>query len=97
MATTWPAKFPIFQTGADRFAKRVEAASDGHIQIHVYAAGELIPALEVFNAVSTGTVELGSGLSSYWSSKVRAAQWFTSIPFGLNAQSTMLGYIVAAG
>ena len=86
MVTTWPPNLPILQTGAVRFAKRVEEASQGRIKIEVFAAGELVPALGVFDAVSAGTVEVGSGASYYWAGKVPAAQWFSSVPFGLNPQ-----------
>jgi TRAP-type mannitol/chloroaromatic compound transport system substrate-binding protein len=86
MVTTWPPNLPVLQTGAERFAKRVEEASDGRLKIHVYAANELVPALGVFDAVSSGTVEAGSGASYYWAGKVPAAQWFASVPFGLNPQ-----------
>jgi TRAP-type mannitol/chloroaromatic compound transport system substrate-binding protein len=40
----------------------------------------------VFDAVSEGSVEVGSGAAYYWAGKVPAAQWFTTVPFGLNAQ-----------
>ena len=42
--------------------------------------------METFQAVSDGTVEMGSGAAYYWGGKVRAAQWFSAVPFGLNAQ-----------
>jgi TRAP-type mannitol/chloroaromatic compound transport system substrate-binding protein len=86
MVTTWPANFPVFQVGLDDFAKRVEKMSEGQIKIQVFAAGELVPAMETFQAVSDGTVEVGSGAAYYWAGKLRAAQWFTAVPFGLNAQ-----------
>ena len=63
MVTTWPPKFPVLQIGAERFAKRVEEASEGRIKIQVFAGGELVPPLGVFDAVSKGTVEVGSGAS----------------------------------
>ncbi len=86
MVTTWPANFPVFQVGLDTFAKRVEIASEGQIKIKVYAAGELVPAMETFQSVSDGTVEVGSGAAYYWAGKQPAAQWFAAVPFGLNAQ-----------
>ena len=60
--------------------------SDGRLQIKVYGNGELVPALEVFDTVSRGSVEMGHGAAYYWIGKVPAAQFFTAIPFGLNAQ-----------
>ncbi len=86
MVTTWPANFPVFQVGLDTFAKRVEIASEGQIKIKVFAAGELVPAMETFQSVSDGTVEMGSGAAYYWAGKQPAAQWFAAVPFGLNAQ-----------
>ncbi len=86
MVTTWPPNFPVLQIGAERFAKRVEEASGGKIKIQVFAGGELVPPLGVFDAVSDGTVQVGSGASYYWAGKVPAAQWFSAVPFGFNAQ-----------
>ncbi len=86
MVTTWPPNLPVLQVGAERFAKRVEEATGGQIKIQVFAGGELVPPLGVFDAVSDGTVEVGSGASYYWAGKVPAAQWFSAVPFGLNPQ-----------
>ncbi|OCC15276.1 TRAP transporter solute receptor, unknown substrate 6 [Dissulfuribacter thermophilus] len=86
MVTSWPPNFPILQTGAERLAKRVGELSGGRLMIQVYAGGELVPPLGVFDAVSQGTVECGHSASYYWAGKNPAFQWFTSIPFGLNAQ-----------
>jgi TRAP-type mannitol/chloroaromatic compound transport system substrate-binding protein len=97
MVTTWPPNLPVLQTGAERFAKRVEEASEGRIKIEVFAAGELVPALGVFDAVSDGTVEVGSGASYYWAGKTPAAQWFSSVPFGLNPQGNNTWFYSAGG
>ncbi len=86
MVTTWPPNLPVLQTGAERFAKRVEEVSEGRLKIQVFAGGELVPALGVFDAVSQGTVQCGSGAAYYWAGKVPAAQWFAAVPFGLNPQ-----------
>ena len=63
MVTTWPPKLPVLQDGCERLAKRMEEVSDGRLKIQVFAAGELVPPLESFQAVSDGTVEAGSGAS----------------------------------
>jgi TRAP-type mannitol/chloroaromatic compound transport system substrate-binding protein len=86
MVTTWPPKMPVLQTGCERLAERIKALSDGRLEIQVFAAGELVPAMESFQAVSDGTVECGSGAGYYWAGKEPAAQWFSAVPFGLNAQ-----------
>ena len=84
MVTSWPPGFPGLGAGADNFARRVGEASGGRLNIKVYAAGELVPAFEVFDAVSRGTVEMGHDASYYHRGKVDAAQFFTAIPFGMN-------------
>ncbi|MEM7765322.1 MAG: TRAP transporter substrate-binding protein [Pseudomonadota bacterium] len=85
MVTTWPPNFPGLGTGAANLAKRITAASGGRIEVKVYAGGELVPPLEVFDAVSQGTAEIGHGGAYYWKAKVEAAQFFGAYPFGLNA------------
>jgi len=84
MVTSWPPKFPGIGVGAESVGTRIEAASGGRIKIKIYAGGELVPAFEVFDAVSRGTVEMGHGAAYYHKGKVDAAQYFTAIPFGMN-------------
>ena len=86
MVTTWPPGLPVMQTGCERLARRVNDLSDGRLTIQVYAAKELVPAFGCFDAVSQGTVQAGSGASYYWAGKAPATQWFTAVPFGMNAQ-----------
>ncbi len=83
--TSWPPKYPGLGIAVDNLAERVEKASDGRLKIKVYGGGELVPSLEVFDAVSRGTVEMGHDASYYHKGKVAAAQFFTAIPFGMNA------------
>jgi TRAP-type mannitol/chloroaromatic compound transport system substrate-binding protein len=82
--TSWPPKFPGMGMGVEHLAARVEKASAGRLKIKVYGGGELVPAFEVFDAVSRGTVEMGHDASYYHKGKVDAAQFFTAIPFGMN-------------
>jgi len=81
--TSWPPKFPGIGMAPENLATRVAAASGGRLKIKVYGAGELVPAFEVFDAVSRGTVEMGHGAAYYHKGKVDAAQFFTAIPFGM--------------
>ncbi|MEJ2127266.1 MAG: TRAP transporter substrate-binding protein [Woeseiaceae bacterium] len=83
--TSWPPKYPGLGIAVDNLAERVEKASNGRLKIKVYGGGELVPAFEAFDAVSRGTVEMGHDASYYHKGKVAAAQFFTSVPFGMNA------------
>ncbi|AVI61978.1 TRAP transporter substrate-binding protein [Halomonas sp. M1] len=84
MVTSWPKNFPALGTGANDFARRVEQLSNGRMRIRVHGAGELVPAMEVFDAVAAGTAEMGHSASYYWRGKVAASQFFTAVPFGMN-------------
>jgi len=86
LVTTWPPNFPVFMDGIKRFAKDVKRMSKGQLNIQVFAGGELIPALQTFDAVSQGSVQMGHGAAYYWAGKIPAAQFFTAVPFGMNAQ-----------
>lgn len=85
LVTSWPPRLPGLGLGAEHIAERIGRASGGRLKVKVYAGGELVPALEVFDAVSRGTAQMGHDASYYHRGKVPAAQYFTSIPFGQNA------------
>jgi len=86
MVTTWPPKFPVLGEGCELFAKWVNEMSGGRMEIKVYGGGELVPALEIFNAVSSGAAEIGHGSAYYWAGIAASSQFFASVPFGMNAQ-----------
>ena len=86
MVTTWPKDFPGLGTGANQLGRYITEMSSGRINVTVYGAGELVPPFESFDAVSSGTAELGHGAAYYWKSKTEAAQFFAAVPFGLTAQ-----------
>lgn len=86
MVTTWPKNFPGLGTGANNLASLIGEMSGGRLTVKVYGANELVPAFEVFDAVSSGTAELGHGAAYYWKGKSEAAQFFAAVPFGMTAQ-----------
>ena len=96
MVTAWPKNFPGLGTGANFLAEIINSMSGGRLQITVYGGGELVPPLEVFDAVSRGTAEMGHAASYYWRGKVPEAQFFGAVPFGMNAQE-MNGWIYHGG
>jgi TRAP-type mannitol/chloroaromatic compound transport system substrate-binding protein len=86
LVTTWPPNFPVLGEGCNMLAEWVKTMSGGRMEINVYGGGELVPALESFEAVSSGAVEMGHGAAYYWAGKSPAMQFFTTVPFGMNAQ-----------
>src|SRR5690606_5520724 len=83
MVTSWPPNFPGFGESANRLARRIETLSGGRLAIEVFAAGERVPAFEVFDTVSRGTVEMGHSSPTYWRGVLPAALLFSSVPFGM--------------
>ena len=96
MVTTWPSSFPGLGTGAAHLAALITQLSGGRIEVKVFGAGELVPALEVFDAVASGTAELGHGAAYYWKGKSEAAQFFGAVPFGMNVQEVN-GWLYSGG
>jgi len=96
MVTTWPKNFPGLGTGANNLAEKINRLSNGRLQVKVYGAGELVPALEIFDAVSGGTAQMGHGAAYYWKGKNEAFQFFSTVPFGLTAQE-MNGWLYNGG
>lgn len=85
MVTSWPRNFPGLGTGAAWLAEAITEMSGGRLTVKVYGGGELVPPLEVFDAVSRGTAEMGHSGAYYWKGKSPATQFFTAVPFGLTA------------
>ncbi len=85
--TFWNPKVRIMFDGVRQFCENVKQMSDGQLEIKLYGGGELVPPFGAFDAVSKGTVQMGTGSPYFWAGKSTAFNWFGSIPFGMNAQS----------
>lgn len=85
MVTTWPKDFPGLGTAATRAAERINAMTDGAITVRVFAGGELVPPLEAFDAVQSGTADMYHGADYYWQGKSQAFNFFTTVPGGFLA------------
>lgn len=89
MVTTWPKGLPGLGQAAERVARNVAAISEGRLTIRVYADGELVKALECFDAVSSGSADMYHGAEYYWTGKVKGFAFFTAVPFGMTATEIM--------
>ena len=83
MVTSWPKLFPGGGTAAERFAKAIGEATDGRLTIKVFAADELVPAFEAFDAVQRGTADVMHSTPYYWQDKAKVLSVFTTVPFGM--------------
>lgn len=83
IVTSWPRRLPGPGMSAERVAERIRTLSGGRIDISVNAAGEVVPAFEVLDAVGNGVADIGHTAAFFWQGKMPAAPFFTTVPFGL--------------
>ncbi|MES0811030.1 TRAP transporter substrate-binding protein [Roseibium sp. SCPC15] len=83
MVTSWPKNLPGPGVTAQRIVDQVARMTAGRFRIRLYSAGELVPALGVFDAVAAGTAQMAHTASFFWQGKIPASVYFTAIPFGL--------------
>jgi TRAP-type mannitol/chloroaromatic compound transport system substrate-binding protein len=86
LASSFPRSLDVIFGSAEHFAQRVGDLTDGRFTIRVYPAGELVPGLQVMDAVQQGTVHLGHTASYYYLGKNPALAFDSAVPFGLTAR-----------
>ncbi len=86
LASSFPKSLETIYGGADVLADRINRITGGKFQIRVYAGGELVPGLQVLDAVQQGTVECGHSAGYYYVGKNMALAFDTAVPFGLTAR-----------
>ena len=96
MVTSWGKNLPGPGVSAERLAKRITLMSQGAIEIEVFAAGAIVQAFGVLDAITSGAVEMGHTAALFWSGKMAAAPLFTTVPFGLTP-SAHIGWLAGGG
>ena len=86
LASSFPKSLDTIYGAGEDFAKRVAAITDNKFQIRVFAAGEIVPGLQVVDAVQNETVECGHTASYYYVGKDPTFAFDTAVPFGLNTR-----------
>ena len=86
LTSSWPKSLDTLYGGAEFFCKRVAEITDNKFQIQLFAAGEIVPGLQVLDAVQNGTVEMGHTALYYYFGKDPAFTFGTALPFGLNSR-----------
>jgi TRAP-type mannitol/chloroaromatic compound transport system substrate-binding protein len=86
LASSFPKSLDTIYGGGEVLAKKVSDATDGKFQIRVFAGGEIVPGLQVLDAVQNGTVECGHTVSYYYVGKDATFGFDASMPFGTNAR-----------
>ena len=96
MPSSFPKSLTTLYGGATYFADRVAAMTDGKFRITSFAAGEIVPALQVLDAVQNGTVEMGQTAPYYYVGKDPTFGFACTVPFGLNARQQQ-AWILSGG
>src|SRR3954467_12740256 len=96
MPTSWPKSLDTLYGGAEMMAKMVSEATDNKFQIQSFAGGEIVPGLQVLDAVQNGTCEIGHTASYYYFGKDPTFTFGSSVPFGPNMRINQAGTCWAA-
>ena len=96
LTASWPKSLDTLYGGCEYFAKRVAEITDNKFQIQTFAAGEIVPGLQVLDAVQNGTVEMGNTALYYYFGKNAAFTFGTALPFGLNTRQ-MISWVRFGG
>ena len=89
LLTTWPKNFPGLGIAAQRIADTIGELSGGRMEVKLFAAGEFVPAFELFDAVREGKAEMGHDAPYYWVAKQKACAFFCTVPDGLTPWEQM--------
>jgi len=97
MVQSWPRGFAVLDDAASYLEKMVADMSDGSLTIDKKAPGELVGALEVFDAVSSGQADMYHSADYYFIGQHPAYAYFTAVPFGGTAQELTNWYYHGGG
>ena len=97
LSTSWTPALDVLQGSAEQLARLVDEMSGGRFKIEVFPAGRIVQPLACFDAASQGTIEAFSSASYYWFAKDPATQWFSTVPFGMNAEAMAAWYREGGG
>ena len=97
LASSFPKSLPTLYGGAEYFCNKVAAATDNKFQIQAFAGGEIVPPLQVLDAVQNGTVECGQTAPYYYVGKDPTFGFACTVPFGFNARQQQAWVLQGGG
>ncbi|MGQ9367667.1 TRAP transporter substrate-binding protein [Azospirillum sp. A39] len=97
LASSYPKSLDTIYGGVELIARRVAEATDGRFRIRPYAAGEIVPPLQVLDAVQNNTVECGQSACYFYVGKDPAFAFDTALPFGLTTRQHLAWEIHGGG
>src|SRR6187455_775458 len=97
MTASWPKSLDTLYGNPEYLCKRVAELTDNKFQVQLFAAGEIVPGLQVLDAVQNGTVEMGHTASYYYFGKDPTFAFGTAVPFGPNQRLNQAWYMMGGG
>src|SRR6266404_4589323 len=97
LTASWPKSLDTLWGAVEVMAKQVAEAADNKFQIQTFAGGEIVPGLQVLDAVQNGTVEMGHTASYYYFGKDPTFAFGTAVPFGPNQRINQAWYMMGGG
>jgi TRAP-type mannitol/chloroaromatic compound transport system substrate-binding protein len=97
LTASWPKSLDTLWGAVEVMAKHVGEATDNKFQIQTFAGGEIVPGLQVLDAVQNGTVEMGHTASYYYFGKDPTFAFGTAVPFGPNQRINQAWYMMGGG
>src|SRR5258705_2647159 len=95
--STWPSK-DIFHEYALDYAKKVNDMTGGDLKIEVLPAGAVVPAFQLLDAVSKGTLDGGHGVLVYHYGKQTAlALWGSGPAYAMDANMLLAWHKYGGG
>ncbi len=86
LASSFPKSLDTIYGAGEVLAKYIGEATDNRFNVRVFAAGEIVPGLQVLDAVQNGTVEMGHSAGTYYVGKDPTLAIDTALPFGMTAR-----------
>ena len=97
MPSTFPGSLVQIGTLGVRFQNQIHLVSGGNMTIKFFEPSALVPALEIFDSVSSGAVDSGWSTAGYWAGKVPALQFFSAVPFGPSSSEYLSWFYFGGG
>src|SRR5438477_4394496 len=97
LTASWPKSLDTLWGGVELMSKLVAEATDNKFQLQTFAGGEIVPGLQVLDAVQNGTVEMGHTASYYYFGKDPTFAFGTAVPFGPNMRINQAWYMLGGG
>lgn len=94
--STWPQR-DIFHEFAQDYVTRVNAMGGGRLRLELLAAGSVVGAFQVLDAVHSGTLDGGHGVSAYWFGRNKAFSLFGTTPPWFGDANQLLGWFYYGG